>query len=176
MARARRWTDTALRDAVAASSSMAGVLRLLGIVAAGGNYASIKSAIRRLGLDTSHWSGHGWRRGRSTPGSPKKRLDEILVQNSDYLNRHSLKRRLLATNLLSYACAECGISAWRDRPLPLDLDHVSGDVTDNRIENLRLLCPNCHSQTATYRGRNIGKIRWRVSEWPGWRNWQPREA
>ena len=67
----------------------------------------------------------------------------------------TLKRRLLREGVLRPRCAGCGLERWRDTPIPLELDHVSGDRSDNRLENLRLLCPNCHAQTETYRGRNI---------------------
>ena len=69
-------------------------------------------------------------------------------------NRNHLKLRLLAAELLTNACAECGISEWLDRPLSLELHHVNGNGHDNCLENLQLLCPNCHSQTDNWGGRN----------------------
>jgi hypothetical protein len=83
-------------------------------------------------------------------------LDDVLVAHSSYTNLGSLKRRLLAEGILEYRCAECGLSEWRGEKLPLDLDHVNGVSDDNRQENIRLLCPNCHALTPTYRGRNKG--------------------
>jgi ribosomal protein S27AE len=68
-------------------------------------------------------------------------------------NRYHLKRRLIADGLKDAACEECGITEWRGRPLPLELHHVNGDGTDNRVENLNLLCPNCHSQTGNWGGK-----------------------
>jgi 5-methylcytosine-specific restriction endonuclease McrA len=70
-----------------------------------------------------------------------------------------LKKRLLRAGLLGAKCSitECGLSTWLGRPIALHLDHINGDRRDNRVENLRLLCPNCHSQTDTYAGRNIKK-------------------
>jgi 5-methylcytosine-specific restriction endonuclease McrA len=99
----------------------------------------------------------------------------VLVPGSSYPS-FKLRKRLIAAGLLTYRCDGCGASDCCGRVLTLELDHINGDDTDNRLENLRLLCPNCHCQTPTYRGRNIGKGRWRVSESSGWRNWQPRSA
>jgi 5-methylcytosine-specific restriction endonuclease McrA len=61
-----------------------------------------------------------------------------------------LKRRLIAEGLKQHRCEECGISEWLGRPLSMELHHTNGDPHDNRIENLQLLCPNCHSQTENY--------------------------
>lgn len=69
-------------------------------------------------------------------------------------NRGHLKQRLVRAELLHEVCADCGIDSWRNRPLSLALHHVNGDPHDNRLENLQLLCPNCHSQTDTFAGRN----------------------
>ena len=85
-------------------------------------------------------------------------LNEILIDNSTYYNRTSLKARLFKSNLLENKCIECGIgSIWNGKKLVLHLDHINGKYNDNRIENLRILCPNCHSQTDTYSGKNMKK-------------------
>jgi 5-methylcytosine-specific restriction endonuclease McrA len=164
------WRDETLRAVVRESRSIAEVLRKLGLRPVGGNYGTIGRAIARLGLDTAHFRGKGWRSGATTPVVPARPLAAILVRNSPQIHRGDLKRRLVRAGLLAYACVGCGVSEWRGSPLALELDHVNGDDTDDRLENLRLLCPNCHSQTDTYRGRNIGKKPWRVRERPGWRN------
>ena len=162
-----RWTDDALREAVGTSLSIRTVLCSLGLRPAGGNYRTVRDAIRRLGLDTSHFRGHAWRRGFSVPVVPARPLHEVLVAGRR-TQSSSLRQRLLAAGLLRHACAECGVSEWRGAPLSLELDHVNGDHADNRLENLRLLCPNCHSQTPTYRGRNIGVRTPRVREGRAW--------
>ncbi|HYB24217.1 MAG TPA: HNH endonuclease [Solirubrobacteraceae bacterium] len=71
--------------------------------------------------------------------------------------RTHLKKRLLQAGLLGDRCQQCGITEWRRAPLPLELHHINGDGTDNRLENLALLCPNCHSQTDSWGGRNAGR-------------------
>lgn len=82
-------------------------------------------------------------------------MEEILVENSTYLNRAKLKERLVRDNLLKYECSVCGNTGeWNNKFLSLQLDHINGINNDNRIENLRFLCPNCHSQTDTFSGKN----------------------
>lgn len=89
--------------------------------------------------------------------------EEIFTINSFFANEY-VKSRISKDNLLEYKCSECDIDAWRGKNLILDLDHINGINTDNRIENLRYLCPNCHSLTHTYKGRNKNNGRQKVSD------------
>lgn len=85
----------------------------------------------------------------------KRELEEVLVENSTYTNRTALKARLLKEGLITYECAICkNKGEWNGNPLTLQLDHINGINNDHRLENLRFLCPNCHSQTNTFSGRN----------------------
>lgn len=87
--------------------------------------------------------------------STKYSLDDILVENSTYRNIQRLKLRLVSEHRLEYKCACCGNTGeWNGLPLTLELDHINGNHSDHRITNLRFLCPNCHSQTTTYSGKN----------------------
>jgi 5-methylcytosine-specific restriction endonuclease McrA len=88
----------------------------------------------------------------------KKALEAVLVDGSE-CQSNKLKRRLIRAGLKDAACEKCGRTLSNGEPIPLELDHINGRANDNRLENLRLLCPNCHAQTPTYRGRNIGKAR-----------------
>lgn len=154
----RTWTDEELRSAVAASRSLRGVLVHLDLKVGGAQYLAMRRHIERLGLSTDHFTGQGWTRGMNGPVPRTARpLEEILVADSDYTKTAYLKRRLLAAGLLAAACAICGGTEWQGRPMPLQLDHISGDRRDNRLANLRLLCPNCHAQTDTWCGRNKGR-------------------
>lgn len=81
-------------------------------------------------------------------------MEEILVENSTYANLSRLKTRLVNEGLLEYKCAVCGISEWLGKPLTLQLHHKNGKHNDHRLSNLEFLCPNCHSQTENYAGRN----------------------
>ena len=116
------------------------------------SYDLIKKRCNELNIDTSHLG------NRSGNGSViiKQSLDEILVKNSTYQNMGSLKRRLINEKKLDYVCALCGNTGeWNGKELVLQLDHINGDHKDNRIENLRFLCPNCHSQTETFCTRQL---------------------
>lgn len=141
-------------DAVKNNYSVRACLLALGLNATGGNYALFKRRVKALGLDTSHFTGQGHLKNRTHDWNKKKTLEEILVVDSDYLNRNQIKKRLLANGSLTYECDSCGIADWQGQSLSLHLDHINGVNNDHRLENLRLLCPNCHSQTSTYAGRN----------------------
>jgi hypothetical protein len=121
----------------------------------GGNRARLKERIQQLRLDTSHFVGMAWRRGITIPPVPRKPLAELLhegrLQKTD-----RLKKRLIEEGLKMRRCEMCLRDHWNGKPIPIELDHLNGRRDDNRLQNLRILCPNCHAQTPTYRGRNIG--------------------
>lgn len=157
----RTWTDTQITEAVLASHSIASVARALGLKPNGGSYKTIKAHIARLNLSTEHFTGQAWNSGASyVPPRAKQDLAAILVENSTFTSSWHLKRRLLAEGVLEYRCAACGKTEVHNPftdtvvPVPLELDHINGVNTDNRLENLRLLDPICHSFTDTYRGKN----------------------
>lgn len=154
--KSKSWSDDDFKDAVSRSTSIAGTLRRLGLKPVGGNYKTVNKYVAQLELDTSHWKGQGWLKGTSIRTSPRRDLEDILTRNSTYKNS-SLRPRLIKAGLLEDRCSSCGITEWQEKPLTPHLDHINGINDDNRIENLRLLCPNCHSQTETYCGRNKGK-------------------
>lgn len=158
MSRARKYTDMDLAVAVSGSTSIRQVLAKLGLVPAGANYSQIKRRIQDLGIDTAHFTGQGWKKGDSTAVVPARPLSEILIQGSRSQS-YKLKRRLIAANLKEPECEICHIREWLGQPAPLELDHINGDPTDNRLENLRVLCANCHALTGTYRGKKLAKCR-----------------
>ena len=149
------YTEEELREAVRSSHSIAQVCRMLRIKVAGGNFETLKRKFVQWDIDVSHFRGKGWNVGLKFKPNPKVPLEQILVENSFY-QPYKLKRRLLKSNLLSAMCTRCKGTTWLGQPIPLELHHVNGECRDNRLQNLKLLCPNCHALTENYRGKNIG--------------------
>ena len=154
----RKYPDSELIEAVRSATSIRQVLSKLGRAEAGGNYSIIKRRIQELGLSTAHFNGKGWRQGQTAPVVPAKPISQLL-QRESHFQSYKLKRRLFAEGLKIPKCDSCLGTEWMGKPIPLELDHINGDSTDNRIENLRILCPNCHALTDTYRGRKLAKCR-----------------
>jgi hypothetical protein len=146
--------EDALRAAVSACRSMAAVLRALDLPDAGGTRQRVRRLIERLGLDTSHHTGQAWNRGQQVSRS-RVRLDQL---DDGKVRGGTTIKMVLLRNGWEHRCARCQRYEWEGGPIPLEVDHIDGDRRNNRLENLRLLCPNCHALTPTYRGRNIGRI------------------
>src|SRR3989344_5629735 len=142
--RKRTWEINQLKNAVKKSVSFGGVLRSLGLKDAGGNHAQIKKYVGELHLNTSHFKGRAWNKGLKGVYRRRIPLEKILVKDSGY-HSFKLKRRLFEEGLKSPRCEECGWAKKSDGGyLPLELDHINGNRMDNRLINLRILCPNCH--------------------------------
>jgi len=150
-----RYTDKQLKIAVKKSKSTANVCRLVGIVPIGGNYKTINSKIKKLQLNTDHFTRQGWNKGMKFPGKQGIPLKSIMVKNSSYTNTDRLKKRLLVTGLFKSKCFRCKKVKWLNQPIPLELHHKNGNHFDHRSKNIVLLCPNCHAFTDYYRGRNV---------------------
>lgn len=182
---ARKWTDDDLQTAIKCARSLRQVALSLGLCGKGGGcYDFLRGHIKRLKLDTSHFTGQGWLRGRSNSNSKKSAYNYL--KKGKVVNGCVLKPKLIEEGILSYECDACGIGPeWNGKDLVLQLDHKNGDRADNRKENLRFLCPNCHSQTTNFCSRKIRKrktpkglpLKTRVPETrdPHWRN-RPRPS
>jgi hypothetical protein len=143
------------------STSVIEVLAKLALPTQGRAHRELTKRIRHLGLDISHFAGKAWARGKTHKTSTgvarsrdaiRNRDEEVFIENGPHIGGPKLTKRLLARGW-TYACAWCGINAWRGESLVLHLDRVNGIHNDNRLTNLRWLCPNCHSQTSTYANR-----------------------
>ncbi|MBQ0848741.1 HNH endonuclease [Streptomyces sp. BH-SS-21] len=154
-----RWTREILETAVSASTNMCEVLRRLGLEVVGGHHTHISRRVRAFGIDTSHFQAPSRRGETRRPRTPEALLVEQTGAHVRRIPSNRLRRAMTATGVRE-CCARCGTGpVWRGRPLPLEVDHIDGDWRDNRIGNLRFLCPNCHSTTDGYRGRSKGRAK-----------------
>jgi Zn finger protein HypA/HybF involved in hydrogenase expression len=148
-------TKEQMEEIVKNSLSIADVCRALNISAIGGNYKTIKSKLILWDINTEHFTGAAWNIGdKFKPFGKVIPLSEILVENSTYTNNAKLKERLIKAGLKEDKCEECGLFEWRGKKLSIELHHDNGNNRDQRLENLKMLCPNCHSQTDTFRKGN----------------------
>lgn len=151
-----KYTREILEPLVERNLSVAGVMRDLGMnVLQGGIHTHISKAIKRLRLDTRHFTGKATNCGKSHAGGPaKKSAKEVLIlrSNGKRQKAYQLRRALIEIGR-PYRCEICGINGvWQNKTLMLEIEHVNNNFLDDRIKNLKFLCPNCHSQTSGYCG------------------------
>jgi 5-methylcytosine-specific restriction endonuclease McrA len=143
-----RFDTEGLASALSVARTRREVLEFLGVEATGHTYRRLATRLEQEGLDATHLHPHAL---RAVP------LRQLLVADRHVPRTSDLRERLIAGGVLRRRCARCRRHTWEGGPIPLELDHIDGDRTNNLLENLRLLCPNCRALTPTYRGRNIGR-------------------
>lgn len=151
-----RYTEKEFIDAVKNSKSYSGVCRLIGLSPKGGNLNTVKKKIGQMGLDVSHFTFSNWNKGLTSndhTSIKKKSIEEILIKDSGWTS-HNIKKRILKEGIKEYKCERCGRTEWEGEKIPLELHHKNGVHNDNRLENLEILCPNCHALTDNYSGKS----------------------
>lgn len=139
MRKYRAYTDQDIITHAANVKSLAGLLKKLNLKVVGGNYINMKRLLQKLKVDCSHWTGQGWNK------------DQQLKDWSDYTKVAHLKGHLIKER--GHACEECERKTWNKTPIPLEVHHLDGDRTNNKLLNLELLCCNCHAQTDNWRNK-----------------------
>jgi hypothetical protein len=137
-----KYTKELLQPIVVNSQSVRQVILSLGLKYTGGNYSNISKVIKKLNLDTSHFLGQGWNRGRT--GTYKRPIEDYL-SNEHYIHSDKLKKRLIKENYFNYKCYKCNRKTWLGQLIPLELHHKDCNHSNNSLNNLEILCANCHS-------------------------------
>lgn len=147
-----KYTKELLEPLVEQSTSIAQVIRLLGLKESGGNYTYVKAKIQEFQIDNSHFTGQLWSKGKTGETDPRvirpSITDEELFVHGRLASSRDLRKKLPKHK--EYVCSDCGIFEWKGKPLTLHIDHIDGDKLNNTLDNLRYLCPNCHQQTDTW--------------------------
>lgn len=147
----RKYSIEQFKQATETSSSISQALTKLGLAPKGGNYATFKKFIKENNISILHFTGQGWNKGKIT--GPKRDIQDYL-SNTQSIQSYKLKNRLLKEKFLESKCNCCNNTEWMNKPISLELHHKDGDSQNNSLNNLELLCPNCHAFTDNYRGKN----------------------
>lgn len=142
-------------EIVKESYSISEVARKVGMKSKGGNWRTIKRKIKEYNLDISHFTGKAWNKGKKFP-QQKYPLEEYL-NGTRTISTWRLKNRLFDAGIKENCCEICGVSEWNGYPLMCELHHIDGNNQNNNLDNLQILCPNCHSQKDNFAGRSNRK-------------------
>jgi Zn finger protein HypA/HybF involved in hydrogenase expression len=153
----RSFTLEQFQEAVKNNFSVASTLTTLELVPNGANYRSFYKYQIENNIDISHFTGMAHLRGK-THSYNLRPLEEILQKNTNY-NSNKLRKRLIKEGIKEHKCECCNLSEWLGEPIPIELDHTDGNHYNNTLDNLKILCPNCHAKTPTYRGKNKKKCK-----------------
>ncbi len=145
-----KYSKDVLSDIISNSISKRECLIKLNLKPYGGNYRILNRYIEMFKLDTSHFLGQGWNKNNS-PADIKP--IEKYFNNEIPITSYKLKNRILKEKIKNYKCEICGLEKWNNQKIPLELHHINGNNKDNNLNNLQLLCPNCHALTDNYRNR-----------------------
>lgn len=148
----RKIDDDKLQEIILDSTSISEVLRKINLKPSGSNHTELTKYLKNSNFDTHTLVGRKIKRFDNT-GIPNKKLSKHLSVNSTR-NSAMIRRRLIAEGIKENKCELCGTSSWMGKDIVCELHHINGDRSDNRLENLIILCPNCHSQTTNFRGKN----------------------
>jgi len=147
-----KYTKELLETNVKDCYSFAELCRRLGLKPEGSNPKTLRKKMDEFGVDYSHFTGQAWNKNPENPVYRGKYLPKLCEHSS--LNSSNAKELVYRLGLKENKCEICGITEWQGKPIICELHHINGDSTDNRLENLQILCPNCHSQTDNFRSRN----------------------
>lgn len=147
-----KYTKEQLQEIISNCNTKADFCRALGLNPIGGSYRTIDGLIKKYELEYN-FTVQPWNKGKKVK-TTKRSLEEILVKDSPHKNSYSLKMRLFKEGLKENRCEICGCTTWEGQEITLELHHINGDHYDNRLENLQILCPNCHSKTENFRIKN----------------------
>ena len=146
----RKYTKELLENVAKECTSIRQMLQKFGLKETGGNYSSMQKRCESFGVDISHFTGRGWNKLGHPNFGNNIDLEKRFTKHEKRISADKTKQILLNHKLKEYKCECCGITEWQGKSITLQLHHINGDPTDDRIENLQILCPNCHSQTNTF--------------------------
>ena len=151
-----KYTKELLENVCKNSYSYRQCLSMLGLKEAGGNYSCLKKRIQEYNIDISHFKHQAWNKGKTNESRKRPTIDYL--SNKQSIQSWKLKKRLLKEKLFDHKCYKCNQSTWLNNPIPIELHHINGNSCDNSLDNLTLLCPNCHALTSNCRAKNKNQM------------------
>lgn len=155
-----KYTVDKVKKAVEENYTISGVLKSLQIKVAGGNHRNIKRFIQKNNIDTSHFTGQAWSKG----GTFERTNIQEYFNNNKFINSHALRLRLIEEGYKEYECEICKLKEWKGEAIPLELDHINSNHLDNSLNNLQIICPNCHAIETRKRIQNKKTLKVKIDK------------